>query len=141
MDLKFKVYLKERGILLDAVELLIGKSVKVDLCGSIEEYKLEDIELLPYIGLKDIDSNELYVGDVVDLYNKKGKFKLRLYISYNTLGKYDGVHVKNSVSAHFGHWLSGGNYIKKVGNILTNKHLKEKSEIYLYTHDGDCIVY
>jgi len=80
-EIKFRAWYKDTKMMLDDVP--VWKNMHYHISDESENLggDFSECELMQYIGLGDIESNELYEGDIVEYINKRGE-KQRRFIGF-----------------------------------------------------------
>lgn len=135
-ELKFKAWNGYRKVMADYVSAIQNgdtqgtpSSVNVIVNGENEtwEIKNDDVKLLPFTGLKDVNGKKIYEGDIVSVFNDDGNYYndvIKWCIEYNypafDLKYHSYLYESNALSEIMN---AGVENIKVIGNVHENPEL------------------
>ena len=126
--IKFRAWDKENEKMMKVSSIsLENKEIAVKDFGTYHFFRIKDIELMQYIGLKDKNDKEIYEGDIVLVklggtstwYKTVVKFKKGAFIASLIDGE-DYIYIFNRGF--------DSNDFEIIGNIYKNKNLLEENE-------------
>lgn len=88
MEIKFKGWLKKENKIVEVKSLHLGtRKIIYGYSETPQRYgnkscSLEDVELMQYIGIHDVDNNEIYDGDVVVRTSDRSKYVVKWFSKY-----------------------------------------------------------
>lgn len=141
-EIKFRAWHKTYDLLCDVVEIVFGDDdnyVAVENGEYIERWRFDDIELMQYTGLKDVNGVEIYEGDIVRVnYSGNDDFSgLALVVFRNGCFELEGkiMEIINSEGIMYDDFYTVSNdlsrysaCVKVIGNKFKNPELLEVTE-------------
>lgn len=126
-EIKFRAWDKENKKMMKVSSIsLENKEIAVKDFGTYHFFRIKDIELMQYIGLKDKNNKEIYEGDIVlvkpggtSTYKTVVKFKEGAFIASLIDGE-DYIYIFNRGF--------DSNDFEIIGNIYKNKKLLEENK-------------
>lgn len=130
-EIKFRAYIKSLGWIVNVERINFDcKTVEVDLTegqGDTAEYDFKEIELLRYTGLKDINGEEIYEGDICRQKDVK-KFGEHTYVvEWHNNGWFSYTEKDTSKREEY-YYNLGLFTVEIIGNIYENPELLKESE-------------
>ena len=127
-EIKFRAWDKENEKMMKVSSIsLENKEIAVKDFGTYHFFRIKDIELMQYIGLKDKNDKEIYEGDIVLVklgglstwYKTVVKFKEGAFIA-SLIDREDYIYI-------FNRWFDSNDF-EIIGNIYKNKKLLEENK-------------
>ena len=127
-EIKFRAWNKQKKEIMKVSSIsLENKEIAVKDFGTYHFFRIKDIELMQYIGLKDKNDKEIYEGDIVLVkpggtstwYKTVVKFKEGAFIA-SLIDREDYIYIFNRGF--------DSNDFKITGNIYENKNLLEENK-------------
>ena len=120
-EIKFRVWDKENKKMMKVSSLsLENKEIAVRENGTYHFFRMQNLELMQYTGLKDKNGKEIYEGDIVILNDAEEENRCIVKYKYGSYILVDGDLREDlsNVEAKF---------LEVVGNIYENKNLLEEN--------------
>ena len=121
--IKFRAWDKENEKMMKVSSIsLENKEIAVKDFGTYHFFRIKDIELMQYIGLKDKNDKEIYEGDIVILNDAEEENRCIVKYKYGSYILVDG-DLREDLSN-----VESDKFLEVVGNIYENKNLLEENK-------------
>ena len=122
-EIKFRAWDKENEKMMKVSSIsLENKEIAVKDFGTYHFFRIKDIELMQYIGLKDKNDKEIYEGDIVILNDAEEENRCIVKYKYGSYILVDG-DLREDLSN-----VESDKFLEVVGNIYENKNLLEEQK-------------
>ena len=120
-EIKFRAWDKENEKIMKVSYIsLENKEIAVKDFGTYHFFRIKDIELMQYIGLKDKNDKEIYEGDIVVLNNIENDNMCIVRYEHSSY-RLEGWSLREDLSN------VEDRFLEVVGNIYENKNLLEEN--------------
>ena len=126
-EIKFRAWDKENKKMMKVSSLsLENKEIAVRENGTYHFFRMKNLELMQYTGLKDKNGKEIYEGDII-----KYKFPYDRRLNHISPVKFLETETSFGVKDRYGieiplYRITTNNYFEVIGNIYENKNLLEE---------------
>lgn len=123
-NLKYRAWDKELQMMLDVSlidfkkRVLIGEHWKF---GETNFMNFDEIDLMQFIGLKDMNGQEIFEGDVVHAYSEGASL-------IGVIEYFDNAYCIKSKNGIYNSLWTNAEYFEVIGNIYENKELLKNKE-------------
>ena len=120
--IKFRAWDKENEKMMKVSSIsLENKEIAVKDFGTYHFFRIKDIELMQYIGLKDKNDKEIYEGDIVILNDAEEENRCIVKYKYGSYILVDGDLREDLSNVE-------DRFLEVIGNIYENKNLLEENK-------------
>ena len=120
-EIKFRAWNKQKKEMMKVSSIsLENKEIAVKDFGTYHFFRIKDIELMQYTGLKDKNGKEIYEGDIVVLNNIENDNMCIVRYEHSSY-RLEGWSLREDLSN------VEGRFLEVVGNIYENKNLLEEN--------------
>ena len=120
-EIKFRAWNKQKKEMMKVSSIsLENKEIAVKDFGTYHFFRIKDIELMQYIGLKDKNDKEVYEGDIVVLNNIENDNMCIVRYEHSRY-RLEGWSLREDLSN------VEDRFLEVVGNIYENKNLLEEN--------------
>lgn len=120
-EIKFRAWDKENKKMMKVSSLsLENKEIAVRENGTYHFFRMKNLELMQYTGIKDKNGKEIYEGDIYHVGDKKIKYLVVWFDS-----GFEGKQLRSTSYAGLKSWVKD---IEILGNIYENPELLEENK-------------
>ena len=121
-EIKFRAWDKENEKMMKVSSLsLENKEIAVRENGTYHFFRLQNLELMQYTGIKDKNGKEIYEGDIVILNDAEEESRCVIKYKYGSYILVDGDLRENLSNVE-------DRFLEVIGNIYENKNLLEENK-------------